>query len=80
MSIGIGDPVVFPSVIGLEFSDAEKVAYAAGVVLADFDPDAPPIGATVWPHPHIVTAQEPGPGVAGRAWDSLRIRVERLTI
>jgi hypothetical protein len=80
MSIEIGDPVVFPSVIGLEFEDAEKVAYAAGVVLADFDPDAPPIGATVWPLPYIVTAQEPGPGVAGRAWGSLRIRVERLTI
>lgn len=79
MSIGIGDPVVFPSVIGLEYSDAEKVAYAAGVVLADFDPDAPPIGAALWPHPHVVTAQHPNPGVAGRAWDSLCVRVERVT-
>lgn len=78
MSIEIGDPIVFPSVVGLEYSHAADVAEAAGVVLADFDPDAPHIGTALWPHPHLITEQDPGPGTSGRARDSLRIRVKRI--
>lgn len=78
MDFKLGDIVTFPSVVGLAFEEAQVIASASGVVLADFDPDAPPIGAVIWQRPHLVTEQSPTAGSTGRAWDSLRVRVKPL--
>jgi beta-lactam-binding protein with PASTA domain len=69
------DKVVVPDVVGFAFSAAEELATAAGLSLANPDPDGPPIGAIVWPHNPTVVAQDPPPETAAHQWDSLRVWV-----
>ena len=51
--------------------DARKVAQAAGVVLAQPDPDGPPLGALTWQLPVTVTSQDPPPGTVLNRWESV---------
>ncbi len=53
-------------VVGLEMRRAERVAQGAGVVLAQPDPDGPPLGELTWPGEYLVTAQPPAPPAAAR--------------
>ena len=39
------DAAVVPDVVGLRVRDAEEVAHAAGLKLAQPDPDGPPLAA-----------------------------------
>jgi beta-lactam-binding protein with PASTA domain len=69
------DKVVVPDVVGFTFSAADELATAAGLSLANPDPDGPPIGSIVWPHNPTVVAQDPPPATAAHQWDSLRVWV-----
>jgi len=63
------DAVQVPDVVGMLLSEARQVAYRAGVVLAQPDPDGPPLGALTWPGEYVVTSQDPPPGTALWRWD-----------
>ncbi|HEY5224911.1 MAG TPA: PASTA domain-containing protein [Microbacteriaceae bacterium] len=67
------DFVIVPDVVGLRFLEARDVANAAGVSVANPDPDGPPIGAIVWPTNPAVARQHPAPGTVLHRWDSLRV-------
>jgi hypothetical protein len=66
--------VVVPDVVALEVRRAARVAQAAGVALAQPDPDGPPLGALTWPGEYVVTAQSPATGSVVRRWDSVVVR------
>ncbi|WP_222193108.1 PASTA domain-containing protein [Modestobacter italicus] len=70
------DLVLVPSVVGLEVEVARRVADAAGVALAQPDPDGPPLGALTWPERHRVVGQHPAPGSVLHRWDSLVVHTE----
>lgn len=65
------DDVVTPDVVGMGVDEAREIAQAAGVVLAQPDPDGPPLSALTWRRPGTVTAQDPPPGTVLRRWDSV---------
>ena len=65
------EQVVTPDVVGMVVDDARRVAGAAGVVLAQPDPDGPPLAALTWQLPVSVTSQDPPPGTVLNRWDSV---------
>src|SRR4051812_47481019 len=65
------DAVEVPNVVGMQLSDARLVANDAGVVLAQPDPDGPPLAALTWPREYVVTSQDPPPGARVWRWDSV---------
>jgi len=67
------DFVIVPDVAGLTFHAAREIASAAGLSLANPDPDGPPTGAIVWPNNPTIQSQQPGPGSLLYRWDSLRV-------
>jgi hypothetical protein len=67
------DVVVVPDVVGMLFHVGRDTARAAGVTLANPDPDGPPIGALAWPGPFFVQSQDLPPGTVARRWDSLPV-------
>ncbi len=72
----LSDEVVTPDVVGMVVDEARKVAQAAGVVLAQPDPEGPPLSELTWRLPMTVTAQDPPPGTFfGTATSSLRDQV-----
>ncbi|MER8186826.1 PASTA domain-containing protein [Kitasatospora sp. NPDC094015] len=71
------DVVTVPDVVGLTVTDARKVAWEAGVVIAATDPDGPPVGALTWPGVWVVTAQTPAPGARLHRRGSVAIEFRR---
>jgi hypothetical protein len=69
------DGVTVPDVVGLPFHVGRDVAEAAGVALANPDPDGPPIGALAWPGLFYITSQHPGPGSEVYRWDSVAVEI-----
>jgi len=67
------DFVIVPDVVGLSFLAARERAAAAGLSVANPDPDGPPIGALVWPNNPIIQSQHPEPGSMLYRWDSLQV-------
>jgi hypothetical protein len=67
--------VIVPDVLGLPFHIGRDVAAAAGVALANPDPDGPPIGALAWPGLFYITSQSPAAGTELRRWDSVAVDV-----
>jgi beta-lactam-binding protein with PASTA domain len=63
------EQVVTPDVIGMVVDDARRVAQTAGVVLAQRDPDGPPLAALTWRLP--VTVTSPPPGTVLNLWESV---------
>ncbi len=58
----VGNLVTVPDVVGLSFGDAQMLAHEHGVVIANPDPDGPPIGAIAWRRSVYITDQEPAAG------------------
>lgn len=71
------DEVLVPDVIGLVVDDASDVAVAAGVVLAQPDPDGPPLSALTWRKPVVVLTQDPPPGTPVRRYASVVVTWSR---
>lgn len=67
------DLVIVPHVIGEHFLEARDLAQAAGLTLANLDPDGPPISSIVWPKNPTIQSQSPVPGSVSYRNDSLRI-------
>jgi beta-lactam-binding protein with PASTA domain len=63
--------VITPDVVGMVVDDARRIAHAAGVVLAQPNPDGPPLSALTWQLPVSVTSQEPPPGTVLNRWESV---------
>ena len=63
--------MLVPDVVGLVVDDARSVAGAAGVVLAQPDPDGPPLAALTWRLPVTVATQDPPPGTPVRRYASV---------
>lgn len=72
----VGSQVTVPSVVGLPFAVAQAVAAAAGVTLANPDPDGPPIGAIAWRGDFFVSRQEPPPGAVVARHSSLVVQIQ----
>ena len=68
------DIVEVPQVVGLHIRAARYVAHAAGLKLAQPDPDGPPLAALTWPNDHWITEQEPAAGSRRWRWDPLIVR------
>lgn len=64
-----------PDVVGLPFHVGYDVASEARVVLANPDPDGPPISALAWPGLFLIVRQDPAPGTSLEEWDSVRVEV-----
>ncbi|MEU9005205.1 PASTA domain-containing protein [Streptomyces sp. NPDC048551] len=77
---GTADEVTVPDVVGLIVTEARKVAWEAGVVIAPSDPDGPPVGALTWPGVWVVTAQSPAPGSRMRRLGSLVIEFREVQV
>lgn len=69
--------VTVPDVVGLPFHIGRDRAADAGVVLANPDPDGPPIGALAWPGSYYITRQNPPPGTRLHEWDSVAVEVTK---
>ena len=69
--------VVTPDVVGMVVDEAPATAHAAGVVLAQPDPDGPPLSALTWRLPVTVTSQDPAPGTVLRRWESVVVTWSR---
>ena len=67
--------VEVPDVVGLPFHIGRDIASAAGVTLANPDPDGPPIAALAWPGLFYIETQDPLPGSPLLEWDSVRVTV-----
>ncbi|MFB2581388.1 hypothetical protein ACEXQD_09055 [Herbiconiux sp. P15] len=67
--------VTVPPVVGLPFHVGRDVASAAGVTLANPDPDGPPIAALAWPGLYYITSQHPEAGTELHRWDSVAVEV-----
>lgn len=67
------DLVIVPDVVGERFLHAREIAQAAGLTLANPDPDGPPISAIAWPKNPTVQSQSPVSGSVLYRNDSLRI-------
>lgn len=65
------DRVTVPDVVGFPFHVGRDVASDAGVVLANPDPDGPPIAALTWPGLYYITSQSPAAGSTVYRWDSV---------
>ena len=69
--------VVTPDVVGMVVDEARATAHAAGVVLAQPDPDGPPLAELTWRRPVTVTSQHPAPGTVLRRWESVVVTWNR---
>lgn len=67
----LAEIVVVPAVLGMRVRDAQEVAHAAGLTLAQPDPDGPPISALTWSSDFWVTKQTPTPDARAWRWDSI---------
>ena len=67
------DLVIVPDVVGMRFLAARDAASAAGLSLANPDPDGPPISTVAWPRNPTIKRQDPLPGSVAHQWDSLRV-------
>ncbi len=67
--------MIVPDVVGLPFHVGREVATGAHVVLANPDPDGPPISAVAWPGAFSIVRQDPAPGTMLLEWDSVRVEV-----
>jgi len=67
------DLVIVPDVVGEHFLHAREIAQAAGLTLANPDPDGPPISSIAWPKNPTIQSQSPAPGSVSYRNDSLRI-------
>ncbi|GAB2721250.1 PASTA domain-containing protein [Arthrobacter bambusae] len=67
------DFVLVPDVVGERFLKAREIAGAAGLTLANPDPDGPPISELAWRRNTTVQAQSPDPGSLLYRYDSLRV-------
>jgi beta-lactam-binding protein with PASTA domain len=65
------EQVITPDVVGMVVDRARKVAQAAGVVLAQPDPDGPPLAELTWQRPVTVLRQDPPAGTVLRRWESV---------
>lgn len=65
--------VFVPDVTGMRFLAARGAASAAGLSLANPDPDGPPISTVAWPKNPTIARQDPLPGSVAHQWDSLRV-------
>jgi hypothetical protein len=75
MADRVADGVTVPDVVGLPFHIGRDIASAAGVSLANSDPDGPPIGALAWPGLFYITSQRPLAGTDVYRWDSVAIEI-----
>lgn len=64
-----------PDVVGMPFHVGRDAAFAAGVTLANPDPDGAPIGALAWPGLFYITSQHPAAGTDLYRWDSIVVEV-----
>jgi beta-lactam-binding protein with PASTA domain len=62
------DPVTVPDVVGMSVRLARPLAEAAGLVLAQPDPDGPPPAGLTWPHNPTIVRQRPAPGTVLHRW------------
>lgn len=62
-----------PSVVGLTLSAARDVAQQAGVVLAQPDPEGPPLAALSWRRTCVVTSQDPAAGTQVTRWTGVAV-------
>lgn len=69
------DRVTVPDVVGLPFHVGRDTAFAAGVTLANTDPDGPPIGALAWPGLFYITSQTPAADAVVYRWDSVAVEI-----
>ena len=65
------DAVAVPDVVGLRVDHAAAIALAAGMVLAQPDPDGPPLSALTWRRPVVVVTQDPPPRTLIRRYGSV---------
>jgi hypothetical protein len=65
------EQVITPDVVGMVVDRAREVAQAAGVVLAQPDPDGPPLAGLTWQRPVTVLRQDPPAGTLLRRWGSV---------
>jgi hypothetical protein len=70
----IADVVVVPDVVGMTVDAGRQVAHEAGLVLAQPDPDGPPLAALTIPGLFLITEQDPAPGSRLYRRDSVRVR------
>lgn len=75
MTDRFADRVVVPDVVGMPFHIGRDVADAAGVTLANPDPDGPPISGLAWPGLFYITSQNPVAGTNSYRWDSVIIEI-----
>ncbi|SFS17030.1 hypothetical protein SAMN04487846_3430 [Microbacterium sp. cf046] len=69
------DRVTVPDVVDMPFHVGRDIASAAGVTLANPDPDGPPIGALAWPGLFYITSQRPEAGTLLYRWDSVVVEI-----
>lgn len=67
-----------PSVVGLPVADGQALAGDAGLVLAQPDPDGPPLSALTWRRRCVITGQDPAPGTELTRWTSVAVTYEDL--
>ncbi|MDN3495798.1 hypothetical protein QL996_07660 [Planococcus sp. APC 4015] len=75
MTDRVAERVTVPDVVGMPFHVGRDVASAAGVALANPDPDGPPIGALAWPGLFYITSQRPHAGTVLYRWDSVVVEI-----
>jgi hypothetical protein len=73
------DVVTVPDIVGMTVDEGRRLASAAGVVLANPDPDGPPLGALTWPGVWTITHQSPVAGSRLYRWDSVAVRYRAET-
>lgn len=74
---GAVDLAVTPDVVGMVVDEARATARVSGVVLAQPDPDGPPLAELTWRLPVVVTSQDPAPGTALHRWESVVVTWSR---
>lgn len=65
------EQVITPDLVGMLVDRARKIAQAAGLVLAQPDPDGPPLAEMTWQRPVTVLRQDPPAGTMLRRWASV---------
>lgn len=75
MAERFADRVIVPDVVGIPFHVGRDIAAAAGVTLANPDPDGPPIAGLAWPGLFYITSQFPVAGTQLYRWDSVVVEI-----
>ncbi len=73
MTERIARRVTVPDVVGMQFELGRELAVAAGVKLANPDPDGPPIAGLAWRGLYYISQQSPAPGTVVYEWDSVAV-------